>query len=28
LLHDVSRATNRRGVLDADLSFLNAGVLA
>jgi glycosyltransferase involved in cell wall biosynthesis len=28
LLHDVSRATNRRGVLDADLSFLSAGVLA
>ena len=28
LLHQVSRATNRRGVLDADLSFLNAGVLA
>ena len=28
LLHQVSRATNRRGVLEADLSFLNAGVLA
>ncbi|HEY7448675.1 MAG TPA: glycosyltransferase [Vicinamibacterales bacterium] len=28
LLHDVSRATNRRGVLEADLSFLNAGVPA
>jgi glycosyltransferase involved in cell wall biosynthesis len=28
LLHDVSRATNRRGALDADLSFLSAGVLA
>ena len=28
LLHDVSRATNRRGVLEADLSFLSAGVLA
>jgi glycosyltransferase involved in cell wall biosynthesis len=28
LLHDVSRATNRRGVLEADLSFLNRGVLA
>jgi len=28
LLHEVSRATNRRGVLDADLSFLSAGVLA
>jgi glycosyltransferase involved in cell wall biosynthesis len=28
LLHNVSRATNRRGVLDADLSFLSAGVLA
>jgi glycosyltransferase involved in cell wall biosynthesis len=28
LLHQVSRATNRRGVLEADLSFLSAGVLA
>jgi glycosyltransferase involved in cell wall biosynthesis len=28
LLHQVSRVTNRRGVLEADLSFLNAGVLA
>jgi glycosyltransferase involved in cell wall biosynthesis len=28
LLHDVSKATNRKGVLDADLSFLSAGVLA
>jgi len=28
LLHQVSRVTNRRGVLAADLSFLNAGVLA
>lgn len=28
LLHQVSRATNRRGVLEADLSFLNVGVLA
>jgi len=27
LLHQVSRATNRRGVLDADLSFLSAAVL-
>jgi glycosyltransferase involved in cell wall biosynthesis len=28
LLHEVSRATHRRGVLEADLSFLNAGVPA
>jgi glycosyltransferase involved in cell wall biosynthesis len=28
LLHHVSRATNRRGILEADLSFLNAGVRA
>jgi len=26
LLHEVSRATGRRGVLDADLSFLDAEV--
>jgi len=26
LLHDVSRATHRRGVLEADLSFLTAGI--
>lgn len=28
LLHDVSRATHRRGVLQADLSFLTAGISA
>ena len=28
LLHDVSRATRRRGVLQADLSFLTAGISA
>jgi hypothetical protein len=27
LLHEVSRATRRRGVLRADLSFLTAGIL-
>jgi hypothetical protein len=25
ILHDVSRRTHRRGVLDADLSFLDGG---
>ena len=28
LLHEVSRSTKRRGVLEADLSFLNADVVA
>jgi hypothetical protein len=28
ILHDVSRATHRRGVLRADLSFLTSGTSA